>query len=279
MRDPLYGLTVVIPSSGRPGRQTTLAQLPDEVRRRTHLAVPARELAAYQGWAKQVRLVGIPNEVQGISGTRKYLMSKCPTRYLLMLDDDMTFAYRPDITSPKLVSLAPGDELLRQLFHYWQQCLQQYAHVGLSARQGNNRVTQDLRPCCRMYNAYTYDLERVRQAGPVIGRLPVMEDFDLTLQLLRLGLPNAVIYRWCWNQGGSNLPGGCSRYRTAAMQAQAAQQLAQLHPGLVRVVVKQSKNWQGMAERVDVVVAWQKALARSTRSSDGDGMPTDPAPS
>lgn len=141
--------------------------------------------------------------------------------------------------------------------------MSQYAHVGLSARQGNNHESQPVAECRRMFNAYIYDLERVRAAGVTPGRLPVMEDFDLTLQLLRKGLPNAVIYRWCWNQPGSNAPGGCSQYRTAEMQASAAARLAELHPGLVRVVDKETANWQGMHKRKDVTIYWKKAYEQA----------------
>jgi hypothetical protein len=181
-----------------------------------------------------------------------------------MMDDDMTFAYRPTMASPKLVGLPPEDNRLVELFVYWRKLAGQYAHVGLSARQGNNRVDEEVKECCRMFNAYMYDMDRIKEADVVPGRLQVMEDFDLTLQLLRQGLPNAVIYKWCWNQKGSNAEGGCSQYRTNAMQTRAANLLAKLHPGFVRVVEKKSKNWQGMETRTDVVIYWKKAFEYST---------------
>jgi hypothetical protein len=259
----LEDVTIVIPSSGRSSKQTTLEQLPNELLRVTKLAIPNNETPSYRSWGALAPLWYVPSTVKGISGTRKYLMETCQTRYLAMIDDDMTFAYRPDMASPKLVSLEPQSKMITELFEYWRLLLDKYAHVGLSARQGNNRETEDVAECRRMFNTYMYDLEQVRQAGVEAGRLPVMEDFDLTLQMLRKGLPNAMIYRWCWNQGGSNLPGGCSQYRTTAMQSQAAERLAELHPGFVKVVKKQTKNWQGMEERTDVVVYWSKAYASS----------------
>jgi hypothetical protein len=91
-----------------------------------------------------------------------------------------------------------------------------------------------------------------------------MEDFDLTLQLLRLGKPNRVFFEYCWNQRDSGATGGCSKYRTPEMQSDAAHRLAEMHQGFVKLVTKKSKDtstsWKGMKERVDVIVSWRKAL-------------------
>lgn len=255
---PFEGVQIVIPSSGRPNKQTTWQQLPQWAKDKTLVAVPARETAAYAK-AFPGKLLAVPDECRGISATRKHLMDWCRLPYLLMIDDDMTFAYRPDMDKPQLRSLPPEDLEIGRMLGKWRTLMKRYAHAGLSARQGNNRISTELQECCRMYNTYMYDLDAVRRAGVQVGRLPVMEDFDLTLQLLRAGLPNAVMYRWCWNQGGSNAPGGCSQYRTGEMQAEAAAKLAELHPGFVRVVEKRSTNWQGMNTRKDVTVYWKKA--------------------
>jgi hypothetical protein len=257
----LDDVTVVIPSSGRADRQITLRQFPEWLRRKVVLAVPSLERLDYEGaWPGQEVL---PLPCKGIAETRRRLMEWCPTRFLLMIDDDMTFAYRPDMAKASLKSLPPGDRGVTNLFVYWRSLMRSYVHVGLSARQGNNHVHEPYKECCRMFNTYMYDLPVVRHLGVRYGRLPVMEDFDLTLQLLRLGYPNAVIYRWCWNQPGSNAPGGCSQYRTCEMQADAAARLAELHPGFVRVVQKESANWDGMNRRMDVTVYWKKAYESS----------------
>jgi hypothetical protein len=180
-----------------------------------------------------------------------------------MIDDDMTFAYRPNMGEPTLHTLPPRNKKITELFEYWYELAHEYAHVGLSARQGNNRVTEPYKEFGRLYNAYTYDLKKIRDSGCVLGRMQLMEDFDLSLQLLRAGHKNALIYRWCWNQAGSNADGGCSQYRTGEMQATCAHRLAKLHPGFVRVVEKKSKNWKDMEVRTDVVVSWKKAWESS----------------
>jgi hypothetical protein len=194
-----------------------------------------------------------------------------------MLDDDMDFCYRPVVSEPKL-SMIDSAERMSTMIDTLRGWLEGgFVHVGLSARQGNNRPYYDdegtyglhpYRDATRMMNAYAYDTAEVnkliRRGKVELGRIPVMEDFDLTLQLLRLGMPNRVSFEYCWNQRGSGRRGGCEVYRTSEMQAAAARRLAELHPNFVKVTTKVSKSssesWKGMKERVDVVVHWRKAF-------------------
>jgi len=263
----LNDLTIAIPSSGRASRQITLEQLPDSVLGFTHLVIPSAEEKAYSVWKDRANLWLIPDEIKGISQTRKYMVENCKTRYIAMIDDDMSYFRRDDMSSPKLKKIEARSQEMMDLLVFWYGLLMKYVHVGLSARQGNNRESREVVECRRMFNAYMYDKDTVLKAGVILGRLPVMEDFDLTLQLLKKGYPNAMIYKWCWNQGASNLPGGCSQYRTNQMQEEAAIKLAELHPGYVKLVKKQSRNWIGMETRTDVTIYWNKAYANSNGES------------
>lgn len=256
----LDDVQIVIPSSGRPTRQITLTSFPWGIN--VYVAMPVDEVDNYVAANNVIRELPVPNRIKGISKTRQWLMENCKHRYLLMLDDDMVFFHRPNMKSPKLLKLKHIDVLLAA----WHSYMNEFAHVGLSARQGNNNEVKEIATCRRMFNAYMYDMKVINKVNPVLGRLPVMEDFDLTLQLLRAGYPNGMIYKWCWNQSGSNAEGGCSQYRTNKMQAAAARKLAELHPGFVKVVEKQSKNWQGMETRLDVRVQWAKAYKNSQSS-------------
>jgi hypothetical protein len=127
-------------------------------------------------------------------------------------------------------------------------------------------------------NMYAYDTQILRELKIELGRLPVMEDFDLTLQLLRRGRLNRVSHRYCWNQRGSGNVGGCSDYRTAEMQATAARRLAELHAPFVMLKAKKSKDtsesWKGMKERTDVNIQWREAYESSGKSVDQGMMKT-----
>ncbi|HEX7962207.1 MAG TPA: hypothetical protein VF493_19995, partial [Terriglobales bacterium] len=160
-------------------------------------------------------------------------------------------------------NLEPKEML--QLFSAWRDWLKNgYFHVGLSQRQGNNRIEQDDVWNTRMNSVYCHDVEAQRRRKLRWDRTPVMEDFDMTLQLLRSGVQNRVSYKFAHDQNASNTAGGCSLWRTNDVQKQGAERLAELHPGFVRVVTKKTKNgWFGDQERADVVVSWKKAYESS----------------
>lgn len=251
-------LKILIPSMGRAeaGKQVTLRQL---VKAGVHttLVVPPQEFKAY--WKRFQRFADVVecNET-GIGATRAWIFRKWSDKRILMLDDDMYFYRRVSMDKPTLVRL--GDKGIHVMLARIEELLKKYLMVGISARQGNNHVDEEFVTNARSMNAYAFDVPKIFEVGIKFGRVPVMEDFDITLQLLRNGYSNAVLYRYCWNQVGSNEVGGCSSYRTAEMQAAAAHRLKELHPDFVTVVQKKTKaTWQGMQTRTDVRIAWQKA--------------------
>jgi hypothetical protein len=206
----------------------------------------------------------VPSTHDGISYTRKWILTNLAEqrgeRYVLMLDDDMDFCYRPDMSKDDLETIKDPErfEAMFQMLEGW--LAEGFVHIGLAARQGSNHVSEPYREATRMMNAYAYDTHALRMLGVELGRIPVMEDFDLTLQLLRKGYPNRVSYQYVWNQRGSGAEGGCSSYRTSEMQMNAAKELQRLHPAYVSVVMKSTGTvWKDMEERGDVIVQWQKA--------------------
>lgn len=272
-------MLIVIPSAGRARRQVTLRSLKTAgVLKETVLVVPAKDelgymnLTGYDG----VRIIYLPEQWAGIAKTREWILTKMPRdghRFIAMLDDDMDFCWRPVVDEPKLETIKDKDRMVAMLntLVFWLSS--GFVHVGISARQGNNNKFYDddhlyglhaYRDATRMMNAYAYDTVAldalIERSAVQLGRVPVMEDFDLTLQLLRAGYPNRVSFEYCWNQRLSGAEGGCSTYRTAEMQAAAAGALAGLHPEFVKVVPKTSASQKGaMATRIDVNVQWRKA--------------------
>lgn len=276
---------IVVPSAGRSTKQVTLRSLRTAgVLGRTVVVAPLKNRLGYMNLTPAPsEVVYQPEGVEGIAATREWILTGLApqrgARYVLMLDDDMDFCYKPDPRAAKLETIKDKDRMLRMLGTLDGWLREGFVHVGIAARQGSNNA-QNLVPyrdCTRMMNAYAYDVERLQQLINVrvvqLGRVPVMEDFDLTLQLLRAGYPNRVSFEYVWNQRGSGAEGGCSTYRTPELQALAATRLAELHPGFVKTKEKEAKTvWKGMGKRLDVVVQWAKAYA----SAPVQHAPPDP---
>jgi len=279
---------IVIPSMGRHKRQQTLATFERTKICQSYkvvLAVPHNEVQKYKkpsykgkpiksGTMKLVDVIGVPKEYSGISRTREYILlelsRKYKARYVFMVDDDLSFCHRPNIKKADMPYINNSEYDMHMMVETLTMWLEEgLVHVGLISRQANRKTGIEYQQPGRMMNAYAYDVKvvrkLVRQGKVKLGRVPVMEDFDLTLQLIRLGYPSRVSCQYAWTQT-SNMDGGCSTYRTAEVQASAAHKLAKLHKGFVEIVKRKAKTWQNnLTERVDVRVAWKKAYEASRR--------------
>jgi TET-Associated Glycosyltransferase len=276
-------MLIAIPSRGRPDwkKQVTLRNFIEmKCKRQIALCIPEDKTEGRRYRNNVLSVLGdrlnmtieyVPNSYTGISHTRKWILTelaaKYNERYVLMLDDDQDFCYRPDMADPALETIKdlPRFESMFQILEQWLE--EGFVHVGLAARQGSNNFLgpESYRDVTRMNNSYAYNTEALKEIGVELGRIPVMEDFDLTLQLLRKGYPNRVSYQYVWNQRGSGAEGGCSSYRTAEMQSQAALKLKEYHPDYVSVVTKTTGTvWKDFGERDDVVIRWQEAYKEGT---------------
>jgi hypothetical protein len=272
-------MLIAIPTRGRPDwkDQVTLRNFIEmKSKRQVVLCIPEDKWEGITYRNKVLSVVGerleliiayVPKAYDGISHTRKWIMTELAARYneqfVLMVDDDMDFCYRPNMADPALETIKDPIrfEAMFQMLEQW--LAEGFIHIGLAARQGSNHFLgpETYREVTRMMNAYAYDVQALQKLDVELGRIPVMEDFDLTLQLLRKGYPNRVSYQYVWNQRGSGAEGGCSSYRTPEMQMNAALQLREYHPDYVSVVTKTAGSvWKDMEERGDVVIRWQKAF-------------------
>jgi hypothetical protein len=175
-----------------------------------------------------------------------------------MLDDDLVFFKRRDDDATKFNAITPA--ALRQVFAAIEDNLNDYAHVGVSGREGANRKTETFIENTRMMRVLAYDLDVIKGQDIRFDRCQYMLDFDVTLQLLKLGKPNLMINWAVQNQAGSNADGGCAATgRTLESQEADAVTLQSLHPEFVTLVQKETKTWKGMESRTDVRIQWKKA--------------------
>jgi hypothetical protein len=260
-------MRIYIPSLSRPNTQRTWAEISfTKWKDRVQIIVPESQYAAYKGHDQYSPILAHPDELNNIGKVREWICSHLSIAngdpHVLMLDDDMGFIKR-----------LPGDwrmkgctsEQLEDLFQEIEYWIQVMPMVGISMRQGNNHTFPKKRTFVgRMMNAYCLDVEILERENVRWNRLPVMEDFDVTLQMLRKGYPNVIIQEYAVGQITSNMEGGCSTYRTGEVQATAANMLSELHSPFVTVVEKESKSsWEGMKKRTDVRIQWKQAFLSS----------------
>ena len=255
-------ITYVINTLGRVDKQITWRSLPDSIRKNTYFSVQEHEAHLYP---PEYKLIVLPDNIRDLPKTRQWLVDNITTRYLVIMDDDLSFFRRHENGDPsKLYKTEPKD--IERMFSVIRHLLGSgYPMVGVSAREGNNRVPDAVKFVGRSMRIFGLDLYTVRSAGARFDRTKTKEDMDMTLQLLRAGYENAVLYSYANDHVSSNAPGGCANYRTLELMKADAEILKALHPEFVKVVEKTTKTSWGGATRTDVVVQWKKAYESSKR--------------
>lgn len=261
-------MILYITSTGRVDRQLTWGRLPKVYQKQTFVVVYPHEEKKYNraGFPTLVYpgKPGLSNKRQWIAETH-YKTYHYP--YFCLLDDDLDFQKRR-LDEPRKARVATPEQVGLMLDMVEGRLCNGYAHAGVLLRNmgavpqfTDKAFAYDMRMLDLLaYNAEILHWEKIR-----FDRIPVMSDFDVTLQLLRRGYSNALYCKYLVGQpskhSGFSGIGGCSTYRTPEMQAAAAHELARLHPGLVKVVEKKTKMSWGGGVRTDVRISWKKAFA------------------
>ena len=250
-------MKLYIPTYKRTNKQITWGNLPDSVKEWSYLVCPEEEEKEHKEAGRQVLVT--PKEVKGIAATRQWILENSDDDQVMMADDDQSFRCRFE-GGYKLRKMEEED--YTDMFSSVVEYLKDYNAVGISAQAGNNRsFPKEIITPGRMYNMYAFNKGVLLDNNIRFDVMKVMEDFHVTLSLLRMGMPNAILQKWCWSSPGSNASGGCSTYRTFEVQKEGALKLASLHGPFVKIVEKESESWgNGLTVRTDVRVAWKKAL-------------------
>lgn len=267
-------MRIVIPTHGRVYKQTTLAALPDDLRREVFLVTsdPAEADALRKAWRGLI--AGVKDApVKTIADKRQWILENIRDN-VFMLDDDMVFYRRCDGAHRRFVDgrwkALPGyktlsldyvtDAGVHELFYNLTAQLEEgHGAVGISSRFGNDLESREWRnrDANRLMHGFGYARRELIKRAFRFNAVQFREDFHMALSLYRAGLPSAQCYEWCVAPGPYGAPGGCSAERTVAASDAAAEELAALHPGFVRVVQKDYKG----TPRKEVVVSWKRALA------------------
>lgn len=252
-------MRLYIHTYGRANKQITLERF-KPIEELVWLVVQEREEHLYD----YPRTLVLPDSIRTLSPTRQWILENAKAEKIVMLDDDLAF-YRRKSKADWHLRYCNEDDLW-DLVDWFDSALDKYSHVGVSAREGNNRIERLEVENTRMMRCLGYNRKKVLKTGARFDRLPTKQDFDMTLQLLRKGHANLVSFEFAQGQwNGSQAEGGCSVYRTEQMMTESAEALAKLHPGFVKLREKTTKTaWKSLGGvRIDVTCYWQKAFQSS----------------
>lgn len=233
--------------------------------------VPAKQASLYE---KQLPNRGkirvLPCPADGIARTREWIGRNSETDKFLMLDDDLRFFHRPlmrPVDDPLPGAGLPNDkpprlykcerEHITAMIETVDRFLDDYKHVAIGARDGNNQFPLPAVYCKRPLRALAYQREAFLSCKH--GRVDVMEDFDITLQLLKRGFPNAVLTGYCQDQYQTQLEGGCSDYRTLELHEANVKRFARLNSPFVATEIKENRHGGIFKRRLEARIYWKAA--------------------
>lgn len=259
-------MKIYIPSRGRVGLQKTVERLGRDINRRfdTVVVCPPNEVTKLKNEVMAHEADVMPCKAEGISATRQWILDharKNKEGVALMLDDDLpTWRKRSGEKNERQetpYTKATTKEIEEGLATF-AKLMEGYAH-GSIGHALFCQVSPPIKYNSRMLRALAYNVDHIPK--DVKFRLPVMEDFDMELQLLTRGFSSLTYNGIVQDQHQNNSEGGCSSYRTLEVQAAAAHELHRLWPSYVTVVTRApSREWIGMGgERTDVRVNWRAA--------------------
>jgi hypothetical protein len=266
-------LHIYIPSMQRANIQRTFSRLPKKLQERTKIVVPVEEYSAYADkWGDGYVL---PTKVKGIAPTRDWILNTATAagqRHIVMLDDDVILYKRSDTEKApsgvyRILPAAPADYL--QAFKWIESALKRVPHCGWGVRFNDFDTEEEIRSPGRMMHCLAYDLKVINELNARFSKgvapTHVMDDFNMTLQLLTAGYRNEISLIWRCAPSASNSRGGASTWRTVAIHNESARRMAQRFPDYVSI--REKKNWKGMEGEpmLDITAQWRKAYEKSKK--------------
>jgi hypothetical protein len=251
-------MQLIIPTRGRTDRQFTLQALPPQLRKLTTIVCPKTEMIRLKCLDDDIDVIAQPDPTMTIAQKRKWIIEEWHRRgheKILMLDDDLIFSTRISANGTRLRPIQ-GVELIREFARIEEKLSPACPHAGFGQRQGNNNVARGWKSPGRMMYSLGYFLPIVAKECE-LGRIETREDFDLSLQLLRKGYPNAIWNTTVADQHKYDAPGGVTNERTVESSNADALKLAELHPGYVTTV---QKDYEASVPRIEVICRWKSAL-------------------
>lgn len=261
-------MKLLIMTRGRVDAQRTIHSIPENWKDDTHFVCPPDECSALEN-RYHIETIPFFHDNPNQSNKFQWMLEGGvfpAEEKIVVLDDDLIFSRR--VTHPdkvKLHTLRTNDEVqeLEEMFREIEEHLNHVPECGVHPRQMGHQAPLPYKSNGKIITVYGVNRNLLQEYG--FGRdwrvdyLPIFGDVFLNCHLLYAGAENRLVTRFCVDWGASQAPGGCSIYRTPALQERAVDLLVEKFTPFVRKTIKRPKSakWMG-DERVDFTVQWKK---------------------
>ena len=220
---------IAIPSKGRAGLITS-----QKVFKSAILYVPASEVKQYSIYKNKI--IGIPNEIKGITATRNWIL-KNNTCNVFFLDDDLQYFGYIERTDLKYKVKRLNDEniVICEILKLFEICIQVNSKIFGFFTVGNNLTNYSFNPflfngvclgsCMGIINDGTYYFDE---------SFEVKEDYELTLRHLKdrgITVRSNILFM---QHEHTQLKGGCRDSNRINKEKQAIKKLISTYPNMIK---------------------------------------------
>ena len=243
--------------------QVTYNDLPEQLKKKTALVVQQCEEHLYDR-TKFNEVIVLPPHINNIEPTRAWVMQNTTEEKYVMLDDDLVFFKKHPDNKSIMIQCSETKEDIIEMFDEIERDLDTYMHISCTPRLGSNRITEDFVENARPVHLHGFRNEAKNYIK--FNEIDYKEDFHYALCLMKAGFKNKVYFKWICSPAPTQAKGGCSEKRNQETHNKSTLKLAELHPGLVKVVEKNYKSMGGdIKNRLECVIQWKKAFKSSQK--------------
>jgi len=232
-------MLIAIPSKNRAGRTTTNKILPNI----GVFYVPNSEVHQYS-YIKNV--VGVPNDVQGITPTRNWILKNTKEKNVVFLDDDAKY-----VGYTKLIERQAKKIEIRSESFWEKQFLLAFS---VMEQMGFKMWGAKTESAPRSVYPYKPILTKTYLTASCMGMVndgefyfdedfKVKEDYEICLRhITKYGGILGIRYLH-WENEHWTTEGGCKDYRTISMERDAIKRLNKKYPGMVRSAKRKANSF------------------------------------
>lgn len=229
---------ICIPSKGRAGLITS-----NQIFLSGILYVPMSEIAQYKIYNNKI--VGIPNEVKGITQTRNWILKNNPNN-VFFLDDDLQYGGYVERTQLKYKVKRIDDEFtyIDEIAKLFDVCYQVNSKILGLFTVGNNLTNYSYNPflfngiclgsCMGIINDGTYYFDETYE---------VKEDYELTLRHLNergITVRSNILFM---QHEHTQMQGGCRDSNRIIKEKTAIKKLIHQYPGMIKEARHRGTNF------------------------------------
>lgn len=232
-------MLVAVPSKNRAGRTTTNKILPNLAT----FFVPKSELHQYS-YIKNV--IGIPNDVQGITPTRNWILKNNKDTNVVFLDDDAKYVGYTKLQKRKAKKIEIHSE------YFWENEFKKAFSITNQLGFKMWGVKTETAP--RSVYPYKPILTKTYLTASCMGivndgefyfdeKFKVKEDYEICLRhIVKYGGILGIRYLH-WENEHWMTDGGCKDYRTIEMEKKAIKDLHKMYPGMLRSAKRKANSF------------------------------------